>query len=144
MTGRFAAILALAGPLAAASELAVGSPFDSSPEDPSAIVRRDALELRGIMQAADGMRYCIFDTLRNTSTWAAVSEPSGSFVICSADPAAEEVTLDERGRTVTLRLRRSTVTTLTPEGDAPAHAITYEPMSRRKPGEARAPKAAAQ
>lgn len=142
MTGRFAAILAIAAPLAAASELAVGSPFDSAPEDPAVIVRRDALELRGIMPSADGIRYCIFDTLRNSSTWASVSEPSGSFVIRSADPAAEEVTLDERGRIVTLRLRKSQVTGLTPEGNAPIHAIAYEPMSRRQPGQPRAPKAA--
>jgi hypothetical protein len=142
MTARIAALLALAAPLAAASELAVGSPFDSSQAVPAGIVRAETLELRGIMPSADGMRYCVFDTLRNSSTWAAVSEPSGSFVIRSADPAAEEVTLDESGRIVTLRLRKSKVAALTPEGNAPTHAIAYEPMSRRQPGEPRAPKAA--
>lgn len=142
MMTRIGAFLALAVPLAAATDLAVRSPFGSSQDDAVPYVRESALELRGIMPSGEGVRYCIFDTLRNTSTWAAVSEPSVGFVIKSADPAGEVVTLDEHGRIVTLSLRKSKVGVLTPEGNAPTHAISYQPMSRRQPGEPRAPKAA--
>jgi hypothetical protein len=140
MNARLAVFLALATPLGAAPELAVRSPFESSQAVPAQVAYGDSLELRGIMQSEEGMRYCIFDTSRNSSTWATVLEPSGSFVIKSADPAAEEVNLDEHGRIVTLRLRQSKVAALTPEGNAPIHAIAYVPMSRRQPGEPRAPK----
>ena len=140
MKGLLAAIHAVAPALGAAPNLAVDSPFGTQQGAPPVAVRGEVLELRGIMLSADGARYCIFDPSRNSSTWAAVSEPFGNFVIRSADPEGGEVTLDELGRLVTLRLRESKVAALTPEGNAPTHAIAYLPLGRRQPGDPRAPR----
>jgi hypothetical protein len=100
-----------------------------------------ALELRGIMSTAEGVRFCIYDTGRKSSVWAAVREPAATFLIESADEANDRVTVESKGRVMVLRLRTARVISAPAEA-APAAGPAPTPpwtMTRRLPGEVRAP-----
>jgi hypothetical protein len=102
-----------------------------------------ALELKGIMSDAEGTRYCIYDAATRTGEWVGAAEPGHAFVVRSGDPATETATVETGGRVLLLRLRMAKVhpaalaTAETPAVPAEAHAM----MTRRLPGEPRAPRA---
>ncbi len=67
------------------------------------------VELRGIMSTAQGVAYCIYDTAKKTSEWVGLNEAGNDFVVKSADPANDAVTVDFQGRSLRLVLRTSKV-----------------------------------
>ena len=99
------------------AELAPASPFlpvgsaagaagQSGPAGP--------VELRGIMSAAEGTAYCIYDTAKKTSAWVKLNEGGNDFVVRSADPASDSVTVDFQGRSLRLVLRTAKVASAGP------------------------------
>lgn len=129
---------------AAAQEgaLALRSPFDPLMAGAGPASPADGLELRGIMATAESTRFCIFDPARNTGTWAAANEAGNPFVVTSGDSARDSVTLVAGGRTLTLSLRDARVRPAPPEAPVPAGAPSQSTLTRRMPGEPRAPRRA--
>jgi hypothetical protein len=107
------AIAALAGAGLLRADLAPSSPFlplngagaaggaQSGPSGP--------VELRGIMSTSAGMAFCIYDTAKKASAWVGLNEAGNDFVVKSADPSSESVTVDYQGRSLRLVLRTSKV-----------------------------------
>jgi hypothetical protein len=71
-----------------------------------------SFELRGIMSTAGGTRYCIYDPVKKTSAWVGMNEAGGSFLVKSADPVRDTVTLQVSGQVMTLALHESKVVSL--------------------------------
>jgi hypothetical protein len=67
------------------------------------------VELRGIMATSQGVAYCIYDTAKKTSAWVGLNEGGNDFVVKSADPASDSVTVDFQGRSLRLVLRTAKV-----------------------------------
>jgi hypothetical protein len=103
------------------------------------------LELRGVMETPDGLRYCIYDTARNASIWAAIGEAGNPFIIVSAGADLNQVTLARNGRLFTLTLKESKVLaapTLSASTAAVAEPEVVVHSGRgRQPGDVRAPAA---
>jgi len=93
------------------AELASSSPF--LPLNAAAVAGRSGptgpVELRGIMSTSDGAAYCIFDTAKKTSAWVRLNEGGNDFVVRSADPGSDSVTVDFQGRSLRLVLREAKV-----------------------------------
>jgi hypothetical protein len=114
------AALGCAGTLRA--DLAPSSPFlplnaagagaQSGPSGP--------VELRGIMSSSGGMAFCIYDTAKKASAWVGLNEAGNDFVVKSADPGSESVTVDYQGRSLRLVLRTAKVASAGPGGGAGA------------------------
>jgi hypothetical protein len=69
----------------------------------------EPVELRGIMSLPEGMAYCIYDAAKKTSSWVGLHETGNEFVVKSADPANDSVTVTVQGRDIRLALRASKV-----------------------------------
>jgi hypothetical protein len=92
---------------------------DSSPFLPNpaaggaagAAAENEPLELHGIMPTADGLRFCIFDAAKKTSRWVGLNDAAGGapYVVKSADPDRDTVTVLNGGRLMTLSLRKPKV-----------------------------------
>jgi hypothetical protein len=102
--------------MAATAASAVADLAQSSPFMPSSLAASAAkggpagpVELRGVMSTSDGTEYCIYDTVKRTSAWVGLNEPGNAFVVKSADPNGESVTVEFQGRTVNLELRTGKV-----------------------------------
>jgi hypothetical protein len=94
------------------------------------------------MATPDGVLFLIYYTARNAGVWAAVREPGNPFLITSANANSDEVTLEENGRTLTLKLRESHVASLPESNAADSTArpeTTVHSAPGRRPGEPRAP-----
>ena len=100
-----------AGPAAARADLAQASPFLPANVADSAAKGGAAgpVELRGVMSTEQGTEYCIYDTVRKTSAWVGLNESGNGFVVKSADPGGDSVTVDFQGRTMRLVLRTAKV-----------------------------------
>jgi len=100
-----------AGPAAARADLAQSSPFlPPSMSDLAAQAGTGGpIELRGVMSTSEGAQYCIYDVVKKESTWVGLNETGNSFVVKSADPAGEGVTVEFQGRTMKLALRMAKV-----------------------------------
>jgi hypothetical protein len=61
------------------------------------------------MSTSQGAAYCIYDTAKKTSAWVGLSEGGHDFVVKSADPASDSVTVDFQGRSIRLVLRTAKV-----------------------------------
>jgi hypothetical protein len=84
-------------------------------------------ELRGIMATGDNRQYCIFDPAKKASQWVRLNEPGHPFLVKTADPAHDSVTIvTEDGRSLTLTLREAKVASLNP-GAGPVQAIGMPP-----------------
>ena len=105
--GSLRADLAQSSPFLPLSLTAAGGP--AGPAGP--------VELRGIMSNSDGTAYCIYDTAKKTSAWVKLNEAGNDFVVRSADPAGDSVTVDFRGQSLKLVLRTAKVASA---GAAPA------------------------
>jgi hypothetical protein len=90
-----------------------GSPFLPNPAagGGGAAAENEPLELHGIMPTADGLRFCIFDAAKKTSRWVGLNDTGGGapFVVKSADPDRDMVTVLNGGRLMTLSLRKPKV-----------------------------------
>src|ERR1035441_11038238 len=95
----------------ARADLAPSSPF--LPAEPAAGGAQAGpagpVELRGIMSTSQGAAYCIYATAKKTSAWVGLSEGGHDFVVKSADPASDSVTVDFQGRSIRLVLRTAKV-----------------------------------
>jgi hypothetical protein len=69
----------------------------------------EPVELRGIMSLPEGMAYCIYDAAKKTSAWVGLNETGNEFVVKSADPANDSVTVTVQGRDIRLALKASKV-----------------------------------
>lgn len=67
------------------------------------------VELRGIMSTSQGAAYCIYDTAKRTSVWVGLNEGGNDFVVRSADPGSDSVTVDFQGRSLKLVLRTAKI-----------------------------------
>ena len=110
------AALAAAGSVSLRADLAGVSPF--LPPNAAAAAGQSGpsgpVELRGIMGTGHGFAYCIFDTAKKTSAWVGLNEKGNEFVVRSADPAHESVTVDYQGQTLKLVLHTAKVTSAGP------------------------------
>jgi hypothetical protein len=106
-----AACLGLGLCLAADGQLADTSPFlpPGTVDGGLGTSAGGSLELRGIMSTSDGMRFCIYDASRKSSSWVALNESGHGYVVKSSDAAKDTVTLQADGRTYTLALRASKI-----------------------------------
>lgn len=99
-----------AGPAAARADLAQASPFlPANVADSAAKGAAGPVELRGVMSTTQGTEYCIYDTVRKTSAWVGLNESGNGYVVKSADPGGDSVTVDFQGRTMRLVLRTAKV-----------------------------------
>ena len=100
-----------AGAACARADLAQASPFLPSNMADSASKAGTAgpVELRGVMSTAQGNEYCIYDTVKKSSAWVGLNETGNAYVVKSADPEGESVTVEFQGRTMKLVLRAAKV-----------------------------------
>jgi hypothetical protein len=98
---------------AAAEPLAADSPFLPPGMQEGTAQQQDdptQLELRGVMATASGQRlYCIYDPVKKSADWSGVGQKGFSFVVKSADPERDAVTLEASGRSLVLVLRQAKV-----------------------------------
>jgi hypothetical protein len=85
------------------------------------------IELRGVMATSQGTAYCIFDTVKKTSTWVGMNESGYDFVVKSADAGGENVTVDFKGQTLRLALRTSKVSSAPAVAAGSAGALAAAP-----------------
>jgi hypothetical protein len=113
-----AAALVWADPCRA--DLAQASPFlaPNTPDAGQAGGPSGPVELRGVMSTSQGDSYCIYDTAKKTGTWVGLNEPGYDFVVKSADPDGNSVTVNFQGRSMRLTLRTSKVASVGPAGSA--------------------------
>ncbi len=90
--------------------LPVGAPSAAASRAPDGT----SYELRGIMSAGSGTRYCIYDPVKKSSTWVGLNETGNAFVVKAADPTRDTVTLDAGGQVMTLALHEAKVVSLAP------------------------------
>jgi hypothetical protein len=104
--------------IAAASraDLAQTSPFlPSGAADAAAQAGAGGpIELRGVMSTSQGSEYCIYDTAKKSSAWVALNEAGNAFMVKSADPAGDSVTVEYQGRTLRLVLKAAKVASAGP------------------------------
>jgi hypothetical protein len=93
------------------AELAAASPFLPANAAGTAAAGGPSgpVELRGIMSTPQGTAYCIYDTVKKTSAWVGLNETGNDFVVKSADPASDAVTVAVQGRDIHLVLRTAKV-----------------------------------
>jgi hypothetical protein len=100
-----------AGTPAVRADLAQTSPFlpSSLSEAAAKAGPSGPVELRGVMTTSQGTEYCIYDVVKKTSAWVGLNEQGPGFVVKSADPASDSVTVEFQGRTMNLVLRTAKV-----------------------------------
>jgi hypothetical protein len=111
-----------AGAAAARADLAQASPFlpanmsDTGGQGGAA----GPIELCGVMSTSGGTEFCIYDTVKKSSTWVGLNEAGSAFVVKSADPSGDNVTVEYQGRTMRLALRTGKVASAGPGMAGPA------------------------
>jgi len=100
-------------PACAVAQLSDSSPFapTGAPGGPGAAAENEPLELHGIMATPDGLRFCIYDAAKRTSRWVGLNESGNGtrFVVKSADPDRDTVSIQSDGRIMTLALQKAKV-----------------------------------
>jgi hypothetical protein len=117
------AVFAWAGSLRA--DLAPASPFLPAGAAAAAAAKggpSGPIELRGVMASADGATFCIYDTAKKKNFWVGLNEAGHDFVVKSADPDGDSITVDYQGRSMHLEFHTSKV-----ESSGPATAVTAGP-----------------
>jgi hypothetical protein len=107
------AAIAAGGDLARA-DLAQASPFMPANVADAAAQAGGPIELRGVMSTSEGSEFCIYDTAKKSSAWVALNEAGYGYVVKSADPAGDSVTVQYQGRTMKLVLRAAKVASAGP------------------------------
>ena len=94
----------------AGAQLATQSPFLPPPGSAAAGPAESApIELRGIQARDQGARFLIYDTARRTTVWVGLNEKGYDFLIKAQDLAKDTVTIEQGGRTFSLKLREAKV-----------------------------------
>jgi hypothetical protein len=134
-------VAAAAMPARALADLAQASPFLPSNLSASAANNGPSgpVELRGVMSTSQGTEYCIYDVVKRTSAWVGLNEQGNGFVVKSADPASDSVTVEFQGRTMNLMLHTakisssgSAVPVMSPQGGS---AITQTVVLNPSPAD---------
>jgi hypothetical protein len=118
----WALLAALAAATAARADLAQTSPFmPANAADTAAQGGAGGpVELHGVMSTSQGTEYCIYDAAKKSSVWVGLNESGYGFVVKSADPSGDNVTVEYQGRTMKLALRTAKVASAGPGMGAPA------------------------
>jgi hypothetical protein len=92
-------------------QLADTSPFlaPGAADSAAAAAGGGTLELRGIMSTSDGLRFCIYEPAKKSSSWVGVNEGGHDYLIKGADSAHDTVTLQADGRTFTVALHQAKI-----------------------------------
>jgi hypothetical protein len=108
------------------ANLATSSPFlpPNAPAGSAAAGPAEPVELRGIMTTPEGTAYCIYDTAKKSSMWVALNEQGNPFVVTSADPSSDSVTVAFQGRDIRLALKASKVSSAGPGSSGPGNLIS--------------------
>jgi hypothetical protein len=106
--------LVLAGTLRA--DLASSSPFLPANAAAAGAAAGPAgpIELRGVMSTPGGTAFCIYDTAKKKGVWVGLNETGHDFLVKSADSAADSVSVQYQGRTLSLTLRTPKVASAGP------------------------------
>jgi hypothetical protein len=81
------------------------------------------IELRGMMSMPEGPAFCIYDVAKKKAVWVGLNESGHDFVVKSADPASDTVSVDYQGRPMRLALRTAKVGSAGPPAMPVASAV---------------------
>lgn len=103
------AAMGLAGSLRA--DLAPASPFlpPNAAAAGAAAGPASPIELRGLMPTPNGLAFCIFDTAKKKSVWIGMNETGHDFVVRSANPESDSISVDYQGKSMKLTLKAAKV-----------------------------------
>jgi len=101
--------MGLAGTLRA--DLAPASPFlpPNTAAAGAAAGPVSPIELRGLMPTPNGLAFCIFDTAKKKSVWIGMNETGHDFVVKSANPESDSISVDYQGKSMKLTLKTAKV-----------------------------------
>ena len=100
------------------AQLAPASPFlppDAKP-GAGAAAASGPIELRGIMSTRDGPSFCLYDTVKKSSTWVGLNEQGHDVVVKSYDAGSDAVSVVAQGRTMQVTLHTAKIAA-TPAGN---------------------------
>lgn len=87
--------------------ISMNSPFlppsGSGPVAP--VTENSPLELRGIMDSANGYIFGLFDPVKRKAAWVKLNEDGQDFTVRAHDVANNSVTVEYQGRTMTLAMK---------------------------------------
>ncbi len=113
---RLVALAALAGgvPAGAAAQVAAKSPFlpPAGAAPAAAAAATDApIEFRGLMDMGGGVQFRLYEPAKKRGTWVKLNERDAEFEVVAKqhDAAAETLTVEHKGRTLTLAMRKPKV-----------------------------------
>lgn len=112
-------VLLLAGspPL---DELVKNSPFGNAPAPGAAGAQSDAqLEFRGVLVDGGETFFSLYDTSTRSSLWVGLNEPGNPFVVESYDEAKGSVSVNFRGRVLSVALKQARIVAM-PAAPMPA------------------------
>jgi hypothetical protein len=66
------------------------------------------------MSTQDGLAYCIYESAKKKDVWVGVNETGHDFVVRSADPSSDSISVQYQGRSVKLTLRTAKVVSAGP------------------------------
>lgn len=101
----------LAGPIGARADRSPFLPPSVQDTGAGATTGPNGIELRGIMDGPDGVKYNIYDPAKKSSVWVGVNEAGNGFVIKSGDPNRDTVTVAAGGQQLVLALKQAKTAT---------------------------------
>jgi hypothetical protein len=121
---------ALGAPNPARADLAATSPFlpSGTLAAGAAAGPSGPIELRGVMPTDSGWAFCIYDTAKKKNVWVGLNEQGHDFIVKSADPGADSVTVSYQGRVMKLDLHTAKVATA-PVQASPAGPAATVPLN---------------
>lgn len=114
-TIRLVALAVLAGGAVAGAraQVAAKSPFmPPAGAAPAAAAASDApIEFRGLMDMGGGLQFRLYDPARKTGSWVKLNERNAELEVLAKkhDPTGETLTVEYKGRTLTLAMRKPKV-----------------------------------
>jgi hypothetical protein len=105
------ALAAMGLPGALRGDLAPASPFlpPNTAAAGAAAGPSSPIELRGLMPTPNGLAFCIFDTAKKKSVWIGMNETGHDFVVRSANPESDSISVDYQGKSMKLTLKTAKV-----------------------------------
>ena len=121
--------------LAGSAAMSFGDGGDDSPFVPAANSGRaaggsrtpQAFELAGASITSHGTEVCIYDVQAKRSRWISVGSTSDQIQVVSYNPEKDQVVIRANGVQTSLELRKTTVESLGPVGQAAAFAMPSAP-----------------
>lgn len=115
------AVIAGGAPAAVLAQVAAKSPFmPPAGAAPAATATTDApIEFRGLMEMGGAVQFRLYDPARKAGGWVKLNERNAELEVLATkhDPAGETLTVDYKGRTLTLAMRKPKIVSA---GTAPA------------------------